>query len=1007
MTTTTQDSSIKLFKTRIRLVVTLLLSAVVAISIWSALSERRAILAAAERQTEGYASALAEHSESALSESDRILLDMLHDIRQKGGIANYDRQELFRDMQRQVGSAPQIGSLFLVDKNGEMFLNSIDFPAKPINVADRDYFRYYRSTPGADLTLGRPVMSRLVNRWRFNLMRPLNKPGDQFDGLITVAFEVEYFRKFFSAASLGKYGRIALIHTAGMPLVFEPYVANIYSADFSNSDLFRTRLTNAPSGTFHTDPNHNQIDKTPRIVSYQKLDRFPVVAVVSMDRDEVLSGWSSKIFMHSSLTIGLCLAMIVLMQMLMRHLDHLQKAQTALRRQQEQLRIKAAQVDAAQDGMIMLDENGCLVQVNEAFCRMTGYGQDELAGIQVQKLKPAEQGARTSANIKALLEEQAGTFDSAYLTKSGNVLPVEVSARAMASNGQQFIISIVRDVTERKQIERREQARSNILEELTSGASLPELLRHVVEFVEQELEGAVCSVLLADEDGKHLLHGAAPNLPDFYNKAVNGLRIAQGMGSCGTAAFTRQRVVVEDIEGHPYWKGFQPAREAGLRSCWSEPLVSSSGELLGTFAIYHREPCSPQQWELHLIESVGRLASIAIERFRTEELRQKLESQLQHIQRVEAVGQLAGGIAHDFNNLLTPIIVYAEMIKSKLPADDPLGAKTDGIVNAAGKARELTRQLLSFGRKQMLNLQTIDLNEVVAKFHDILRRTIRENITISTRPAPGKVIIRADRGQIEQILLNLAVNAQDAMNGNGSIVMETGHVVLDNEYARRHAGMQPGQYALLAFTDSGSGMTDDILRHIFEPFFTTKQVGHGTGLGLATVYGIVKQHDGYIKVTSLPGRGATFTIYLPEYRGEDRPAAAPKAVDTELSRKIRDTTLLVVDDNGMLLKMAVDLLESAGYNVLAAENPVEALKVFDSAATAIDLLVSDVVMPDMSGPELYEQLTRKHPKLPVLFISGYTNDIQLPRDMLHETVNFLPKPFTSEQLLTRIQLLLK
>ncbi len=1000
---TAGKSSITLFKSRIRLAVALLMAAVIAISTWHALSERHDIIATAERQSAGYARALAEHSESALAESDRILQDVLHDLRLKGGVAQYDRLELFRDLQREVGSSPQIGSLFLVDKSGEMFLNSIEFPAKQINVADREYFRYYLTTPGADLTLGRPVMSRLVNRWRFNLMRPLNEPGATFSGLITVAFEVEYFKKFFTAASLGPRGRIALIHTAGIPLVFEPYVDKIYESDFRTTALFREKLPSAPSGTYHHSDEVIKTDNTNRIVSYQRLSRFPVVAVVSLDRDDVLAPWKNKLFLQSGLTLGLCLCLIFLLQMLLRYLDQLQASQSTLSEQQEQLRIKAAQIDAAHDGIIMVDDQGRLLHANNAFCRLTGYGQDELQGKRLHDFNPAGEAAGTDANITMILEQGEATFESAYVTKAGVLLPVEASARTMESGGKPFIISVVRNISERRRSERREQTRSRILEDLTSDIDLTDLLTHIIRFVEQELEGASCSILLADEDGLHLRHGAAPSLPEAYNRAVDGLRIAQGMGSCGTAAHTRQRVIVEEIEGHPYWKGFRAAREAGLHSCWSEPLTSTEGKLLGTFSVYHREPHSPQQSELQLIESACQLASIAIERFQTVEQKKHLESQLHHAQRIESVGQLAGGIAHDFNNLLTPIIVYADMIKNKLPAGDPLAAKTDGIISAAGKARDLTRQLLSFGRKQMLKLQSVDLNEIIATFHDIMRRTIRENIALYVQPAPGNVQIMADRGQIEQILLNLAVNAQDAISGNGSIVMETGHVVLDNEYARQHPGMRPGSYALLAFIDSGSGMSDDILCHIFEPFFTTKQVGHGTGLGLATVYGIVKQHDGYITASSRVGEGTTFSIYLP--LSNESSAALPESPPQQPASAALPgkSTILVVEDNDMVRSMVVELLESSGYRVLEAMLPSVAERLVAKHGKSIDLMISDVVMPEMSGPELYELLSESLPDLPVLYMSGYTNELFAHHGTLEEGVNFLQKPFTAERFLERVR----
>ncbi len=256
-------------------------------------------------------------------------------------------------------------------------------------------------------------------------------------------------------------------------------------------------------------------------------------------------------------------------------------------------------------------------------------------------------------------------------------------------------------------------------------------------------------------------------------------------------------------------------------------------------------------------------AAIALERSRNEAERAELEIRLGQSQKMEAIGQLAGGVAHDFNNLLTPIIVYADLLKRALANEETLLPKIDGIIKASHKARDLTQQLLSFGRKQVLQMQNVDLNEVVSAVHSTIRRTLRENIDVRMQLSTHPGIIRVDRFKIDQIILNLAINAQDAIAETGQVTLETSQIVIDDEYARRHPGMQTGRYVLLAFKDNGCGMSDEIMPHIFEPFFTTKQVGHGTGLGLANVYGTVKQHKGYITVQSEVGVGTTFSMYFP------------------------------------------------------------------------------------------------------------------------------------------------
>lgn len=988
-------------KSQIKRFVGVILVTVVCISAWSIYAQYNDVVAFAERQAQGYVRALAEHSESAFAEADRILRDSLHDMQQDGDTRRLDRRALFNLLQREAEGAPQVGSIFIADSKGTMLANAKQFPQPPISVADRDYFRHYLNSPAADLTITRPVMSRLVNRWRFNLIRPLPKSGDNFNGILAVAFEVAYFKNFLGAASLGPHGRVLLIRNDGAPLVYEPYTENAYNTDFSKTILFSRKLPASPTGTYQV--THSTGDKKHRIISYQRLQRFPVIAVISLYKGDILGPWSKNAAFQSLMTIGLCLVIVILTRIMFQHMDSLQSTRSVVDEQEEELRIKATQIDAASDAILQLDEHGRLIHFNQALCSMTGYSREELTGIRLHDIEPPEFAAKILPNVQLLQQCGNATFESAYLTKVGTVVPVEVHARVMESDNRSLILSIVRDISQRKRIEVRDVTRLRILEGIATGSSLPDLLELIVRFVEQENPGSLCSVLLADDSGTHLLHGAAPSLPVLYNKAVNGLKIGQGMGSCGTAAFTKQRVIVEDIEGHPFWKGFKPAREAGLRACWSEPVLSSYGELLGTFAMYYRDPRAPKDDEIQFIESAAYLASIAIGRVHEEELRKKLEEQLLHIQKIEAIGQLAGGIAHDFNNLLTPILVYAEMVKRGLPEEHPQLRRVEGVITAAHKAKDLTQKLLSFGRKQMLCMEVLNLNNVIDSFRDIMRRTIRENIAIDVKLAPGGARILADRGQLEQVLLNLTVNAQDAIEGVGTISVATGHVLLDDEYVRQHHGMLPGSYILLAFKDNGCGMDNDTLRHIYEPFFTTKAIGHGTGLGLATVYGIIKQHEGYIETRSRLGEGTSFLIYLPATTKEMM--ATDESVSTS-ENSLHDSasaTILLVEDNIMVREMAVDLLESEGYTVLVADSPLQAQKIEQSFDGTIDLLLTDVVMPEMNGMELYESLQDRRPAMPVLYISGYTSDVVIHGGTLEEEVNFLRKPFTVEQFSERVK----
>jgi PAS domain S-box-containing protein len=381
-----------------------------------------------------------------------------------------------------------------------------------------------------------------------------------------------------------------------------------------------------------------------------------------------------------------------------------------------------------------------------------------------------------------------------------------------------------------------------------------------------------------------------------------------------------------------------------------------------------------------------------------EELR-KTEAQLLHAQKMEAVGRLAGGVAHDFNNLLGVIVGYTELLRRQVPDADAVRGRIDKILDAAEQATTLTRQLLAFSRRQILQPRVLDLNELVAGMHDMLRRLIGEDVDLVTRPAASLGRVRADRGQIEQVIMNLAVNARDAMPQGGRLTIETAEVTLGAEYADAHVAVTPGPHVLLAVSDTGSGMDAETRARIFEPFFTTKPEGKGTGLGLATVYGIVKQSGGNIWVYSEPGRGTTFKVYLPEVReAVDRDVAPAGAADLPRGHE----TVLVVEDQEMLREMISEALRAQGYEVLPARDAVEAQHVAARHTRAIHLLLTDLVMPGMGGRELARRLLASRQTTRVLYMSGYTGEA-VARHGIEEGLPFLEKPFTTVALARRIR----
>jgi len=380
----------------------------------------------------------------------------------------------------------------------------------------------------------------------------------------------------------------------------------------------------------------------------------------------------------------------------------------------------------------------------------------------------------------------------------------------------------------------------------------------------------------------------------------------------------------------------------------------------------------------------------------------QLEDHLRQAQKMEAVGQLAGGVAHDFNNLLTVIFGYSDLVLAGLPAQDPMRADVEEIRNAGRRAGELTRQLLAFGRRQVLSPRLLDLNRVVGDMEKLLRRLIGEHIELVTRLDDGLGVCRADPGQIEQVIVNLAVNARDAMPDGGRLVISTANAVLEDEGARRQL-VAPGVYVLLQVSDTGVGMDEGVRERIFEPFFTTKELGQGTGLGLATVYGIVKQSGGHIAVESQRGEGSAFSVYLPRAEGVVEPTALAAAGGAPGGRE----SILLVEDEEAVRALVARYLRQLGYRVLEASDGPQALAVA-AAARSIDLLLTDMVMPRLGGAELAARLRAARPGLPVLFVSGHSDQAQglLQSGALGKGVAFLQKPYSTDELARRLRELL-
>lgn len=428
------------------------------------------------------------------------------------------------------------------------------------------------------------------------------------------------------------------------------------------------------------------------------------------------------------------------------------------------------------------------------------------------------------------------------------------------------------------------------------------------------------------------------------------------------------------------------------------------GSLIFVEIISHEIDLSGRKARVVLAQDITRRL-LAEESLKTsEEEKVVLEKQLAQFQKIEAIGQLAGGVAHDYNNTLMSIGGYAELLLLKLAEDDPLRKIVLDILHGVQQGADLTRQLLAFSRKQVLTPVIHDLNESIRGIEDMLRRLIGENIQLHISLEKNLGSVKVDPGQVDQVILNLAVNARDAMPQGGKLFIETQNVDLDNDYVRYHTYVAPGKYIQLSVTDTGIGMDEKIVSRIFEPFFTTKEEGKGTGLGLSTVFGIIKQSDGYVSVYSQPGKGTTFKIYLP--RINEAAVEHPVTKLPSLPGTGNGETILLVDDNESIRVAFGSILKLKGYNVILAENGRKALEAAEELKEKIDLLITDMVMPEMSGKELAVRLREKRPDIKALYMSGYAEEAIRGQGQMEDRAAFISKPASIHSLLDKIRELL-
>lgn len=635
------------------------------------------------------------------------------------------------------------------------------------------------------------------------------------------------------------------------------------------------------------------------------------------------------------------------------------RAEQALSASEEQYRNL---VDRSPDA-IYVHVAGRTVFSNAMGARLLGAERaEDLYGRQFSEfVHPAYRSAVRESGIRREGDSgPASLLEGVFIRSDGGCVDVEFTAMPCLFSGADAVQVVARDISKRKEIERllrKADAQYRMIVDTAQEGIIANDMTGVITLVNPrllEMLGYSCEELF----GRSIFEFMDEEERRDHEQQLGLQR--QGAVSLYERRFRRK-------DGSAIWTHASSA-----------PLIDEQGVTRGGF---------------------GMFTDIS-DRKRAEEQHKKLEAQLLQAQRIESVGRLAGGIAHDINNMLTPILGYAEMLESHIPAEDPNRGDLREITSAALRIRNMTRQLLAFARKQTLEISRLDLNEMVSGFTRMLRMTLRENVALTVRLAPSVRSVLADKSQLEQVLMNLAVNAQDAMPSGGAFMIATQDIVVDEAAAANLPGMTPGTYVQLLAKDTGIGMDAETKSKIFDPFFTTKETGRGTGLGLATVYGIIKQHGGYIEVGSEPGAGAEFTVFLP---ANDAPRSEAEEAAMERQPQRGTETVLVVEDQEQVLRLTSLMLIRNGYRVLTALSGREALRTAESFAGDIHLVVSDVIMPDMNGKELFERISEVRKGVKILYMSGYPADVIGTHGVLDSGINFLRKPFSAQELTAKIR----
>ena len=837
----------------------------------------------------------------------------------------------------------------LVDREGYLAYTDAPHVAPRLYLGNRAYFRFFADGGADRLYIDEPTFGRVTQRYSLPLARPLYDKQGRFLGVVAISVKQESLAHVDPSLQLSGDTTVTVVSHNGAIVSRSRDLARVQGKKLPPE--FLSLMLNGLEGVFSSSLT---FDGVQRIVAYRHINEgeSPLIVYVSSSPKEVLRIISAQRMVLMSgagfisvLILGLVVLYLKGRKITAELIDTLRKS-----RKQEYDTLTRTSLD----GFFISDSTGLILDVNDTLCVMLGYTQEELLGRSITDLEaPGEYLDGMAAHIHTIIGTGSERFQSQLQRRDGTIIDAEISSQYSAEPiGNYFVF--VRDITERRKAE--------------------DDLRESEERFKKLFDGATEGILIADAETKKFVMGNKMicNMLQYDEGEINGLGVLD----------------IHPEQDLPYViREFDKQTRKELIIAKDIPVHRKDGSVF-----YADVSSSP-------ITLNGKAYLMGMFRDITEH--RQLEAQLRQSQKMESIGTLAGGVAHDFNNILSAIVGYGHLSLMKMAEDDPNRLNIQQILEASEKAAHLTKDLLLFSRKQAIDRKPLELNEIIRKLQKFLIRIIGEDIICNTRLSEEKLMISADSHQLEQVLMNLATNARDAMPKGGTFTITTEEVQFDEEFTSMRGLSMPGRYALISISDTGHGMDKETRQRIFEPFFTTKEVGKGTGLGLAVVYGIIKQHEGHINVYSEQGMGTTFRIYLPLMDSEE---TDDKAVIAEEEPVVGGTeTILMAEDDESLLRLNHSVMKEYGYTVIEAVDGEDAVNKYRENKDRIQLLLFDLIMPKMNGSDAYDEIRKITPDIKVIFASGYSPDIVRQKVLLDEDAHLIYKPISPFALLKKVR----